>query len=80
MLPVEDIKKLYSATNFKGEPYKIVILPHSHKRIKMKDCKEKCKGNYVNFYVGNEMVLVPQYDDENDPIALQIIKEVFPSK
>ena len=38
------------------------------------------KGNYVNYYVANDAVLVPVYDDPNDSSALSIIQSLYPSK
>jgi agmatine deiminase len=30
--------------------------------------------------VGNQVVLVPQYDDENDEVALNIIQQLYSSR
>lgn len=38
------------------------------------------KGSYLNFYVGNQAVLVPLYNDENDGIALKMIEEFYPGR
>ncbi|MGD2142858.1 MAG: agmatine deiminase family protein, partial [Anaerolineae bacterium] len=37
-------------------------------------------GLYANFYVANEVVLVPVYGDANDAEALSIIAEHFPDR
>lgn len=39
-----------------------------------------CKGSYLNFYIGNEVVLVPIYGDEHDKLGLQIIEGQFPGR
>lgn len=39
-----------------------------------------CKGSYLNFYIGNEVVLVPIYGDEHDKLGLQIIEGQFPGE
>ena len=37
-------------------------------------------ASYCNFYIGNEIVAVPVFDDENDRIALNILKKLFPAR
>ena len=41
---------------------------------------EKLAASYVNFYICNVGVLVPQFGDKNDEKAIQILKTAFPSK
>ena len=36
--------------------------------------------SYANFYIGNEKVLVPTFNDPHDRIALGILAEVFPER
>jgi agmatine deiminase len=63
---------LASATNAKGEPYRIVHLPLTKRKITHRDY-----GFYINFYVGNTCVLVPGFEDTNDVIALRTIQEIY---
>ena len=42
--------------------------------------EDVCIASYMNFLIGNEFVLVPQYDDENDEKALQQVQEMFPDR
>ncbi|MCB0731700.1 MAG: agmatine deiminase family protein, partial [Ignavibacteriae bacterium] len=37
-------------------------------------------ASYANFYISNYAVLVPTFNDSNDRIALNIIKEFFPDR
>jgi agmatine deiminase len=37
-------------------------------------------ASYANFYIANEAVLVPTFNDENDRAALGILAELFPSR
>jgi agmatine deiminase len=37
-------------------------------------------ASYANFYVGNEVVLVPVFDDAADAQALGILRELFPGR
>lgn len=38
---------------------------------------EKVPASYVNFYIGNDIVLVPTFNDKNDEKAIEIIKSCF---
>lgn len=42
--------------------------------------KKSIPGSYANFYIANECVLVPIFEDEQDQRALNILKELFPQK
>lgn len=37
-------------------------------------------ASYANFYIANQAVLVPTFNDENDRIALGILAELFPKR
>lgn len=41
---------------------------------------ELCIASYLNFLITNGGVIVPQYEDENDELALQQIQKIFPDK
>jgi agmatine deiminase len=41
---------------------------------------ERAPSSYCNFYIGNGVVLVPQFEDPNDSIALITLKQVFPDR
>ncbi len=41
---------------------------------------ELCIASYINFLIVNGGVIVPQYDDEHDALALQQIQEMFPER
>ncbi|MEM1059689.1 MAG: agmatine deiminase family protein [Verrucomicrobiota bacterium] len=41
---------------------------------------ERMPASYANFYVGNEVVLLPVFDDPNDERAARILAECFPSR
>ena len=42
--------------------------------------EDVCIASYMNFLIGNDFVLVPQYDDEYDEMALQQVQEMFPER
>ncbi len=35
-------------------------------------------ASYANFYIANELVLVPTFTDKNDAVALNTIRKLFP--
>lgn len=41
---------------------------------------QRLPASYANFYIANESVLVPTFNDENDRIALGILAELFPTR
>lgn len=41
---------------------------------------ERLAASYVNFYIANESVIVPQFDDINDKSAIDILSEAFPTR
>ena len=41
---------------------------------------ERLPASYTNFYIGNEVVLLPNFDDANDQRAQSILSECFPSR
>ena len=41
---------------------------------------ERLAASYVNFYISNGGVIVPQFGDEHDETAVKILSEVFPER
>lgn len=41
---------------------------------------ERLAASYVNFYIANDIVLVPQFEDENDKKAVSVLAEAFPDR
>lgn len=71
-----ELNVLKQATNTAGEKYTIVELPLTQNNLP----GTSEKGIYVNFYIGNEVVLVPNFDDPNDAIANETIQSLFPMR
>ena len=44
------------------------------------DQGSRLPASYANFYIANEVVLVPIFDDPNDKSALGILQECFPGR
>lgn len=54
----------------------IVTAPGSAKR----ENGDLCIASYMNFLITNHGVVVPQYDDDNDELALAQIQRMFPER
>lgn len=46
----------------------------------MREAGERLAASYVNFYIANDSVIVPQFDDEADSLAINVLKEAFPDR
>jgi agmatine/peptidylarginine deiminase len=60
-----------------GKSFALVPLPFTQA---IYDEEERLPATYANFLIMNEAVLVPVYNDPNDQKALDILKQVFPSR
>jgi agmatine deiminase len=76
-----DINNLYTATNASNEPYDLVYLPLTQNDVVTAYGSDLgYKGSYVNYYVANSVVLVPNYDDPHDDDANAIIQNLYPNR
>lgn len=66
---------LANACNAKGEKFRLVHLPLTKRKIIKGEY-----GFYVNFYVGNEVVLMPGFDDPNDDVAADTLQALYPKR
>jgi agmatine deiminase len=41
---------------------------------------ERLPASYANFYIANDVVIVPTFNDPNDRVALNILAELFPTR
>lgn len=74
--PEGDYAKVINARNAKGEKYEIVTLPITAEDVEWLGWR----ANYLNYYAGNDVVLVPVYGDVMDEEALSILGELYPDK
>jgi len=80
-VPASDISILYNAQNVNGEPYNYVYLPLTVNNVVTTWGQNLgYKGSYVNYYIGNAVVLVPTYNDPNDAVAVSILQTIYPTR
>jgi agmatine deiminase len=72
----ENYDLLSSSTDQDGQKLKVIKLPMPG------DVGEERRlpASYANFYIGNEVVLVPIFGHKNDKEALRIIQEAIPNR
>jgi len=80
-VPQTDITTLYNSKDKNSKAYTFLKLPLSKNDVVTTYGKKlKYKGSYVNYYIGNTIVLVPNYNDPNDIVANQLIQSLYPSR
>lgn len=76
-----DIDKLYAAKNKNNTAYNIVKIPLSQNNVTTTYGKNLgYKGSYINYYIANTKVLVPNYNDPNDAVANAAIQKLYPTR
>lgn len=80
-VPSDDIKTLYNCKNKNAQNYAITTLPLTKEEVVTEYGKELgYKGSYINYYIANTVVLVPNYKDENDAKANALIQKLYPTR
>jgi agmatine deiminase len=69
-------EQLCRETDQDGNPLNVIKLPMPGRF----GGELRLPASYANFYIGNEVVMVPVFGDENDIVALKIIQEAFPER
>ena len=46
----------------------------------IREAGERLAASYVNFYIANDAVLVPQFGDAHDKLACLTLQEAFPAR
>ncbi len=65
-----DINKLYAAKKQNGTPYSFLKVPLTLNNVVTTiGTNLGYKGSYINYYIANNKVLVPNYNDPNDIVA-----------
>jgi agmatine deiminase len=76
--PLEESReRLEGARDAKGRRLEILRLPMPAPILWG---EERLPASYANYYVANDLVLVPTFDDPNDAMALGILGDVMPTR
>ncbi len=76
--PLQDnLRRLRAATDQDGKPLQVIELPMPGPVVFE---GRRLPASYANFYVANQLALVPVFNDANDRIALNILGELFPDR
>lgn len=86
----ENLARLKTMTDQDGNALEIItltqpkpVLVSEHEPTKaIKNHKDgfRIPASYANFYIGNECVLLPVWNDENDEKAVKTLQKCFPSR
>lgn len=73
----ENLTRLKAARTLDGKQFTLVELPLPRPVVFR---RQRLPASYANFYIANDLVLVPTFHDPNDRVALGILAEVFPDR
>jgi agmatine deiminase len=73
----ENLERLRGMTGLDGRKLEVVPLPMPEP-VYFDD--QRLPASYANFYIANNRVLVPTFNDANDRRALGILAELFPDR
>lgn len=72
----QNYEQLCQETDQDGRPLKVIKLPMPG----IIGEEHRLPASYANFYIGNEVVMVPVFGHDNDQKALLIIQDAFPDR
>src|SRR5207248_1038013 len=73
----ENLDRLRGMTDTEGRALEVIPLPMPSP---VYWGKIRLPASYANFYIANNCVLVPTFNDPKDRVALGILGELFPSR
>ncbi|MBI2804530.1 MAG: agmatine deiminase family protein [Planctomycetes bacterium] len=73
----ENLERLTAMTDLAGQPLTLETLPMPAPLI---FDGQRLPASYANFYIGNEKVLMPTFNDPNDAVALATLAALFPGR
>jgi agmatine deiminase len=73
----ENLDRLRAARNPEGKPFEIIELPMCPPVV---FDGQRLPASYANFYIANDLVLVPTLNNSADRKALNILAEAFPTR
>jgi agmatine deiminase len=69
--------RLQAMTDLEGRPLEVVALPMPEP---VQFGGQRLPASYANFYIANDRVLVPTFNDPHDREALALLAELFPGR
>jgi agmatine deiminase len=77
-VPLQDnLQRLRDMQDAQGKPLQVVTLPMP---APVYFAGQRLPASYANFYIANDRVLVPTFNDEQDCTALGILADLFPGR
>jgi agmatine deiminase len=73
----ENLERLRGMTDLNGSRLEVVPLPMPEPVVLD---RQRLPASYANFYIANDRVLVPTFNDANDRRALGLLAELFPGR
>ena len=73
-----NLERVHGLKDAGGRPYRSVEVPLPANRLELEG--ERLAPSYVNFYMGNGFVVVPQYADPHDARAMDALRPLFPGR
>lgn len=72
-----NLHRLHEVKLHDGRPLRVLHLPMPPKIVRE---GQRLPASYANFYIANNVVLLPTFHDPNDAWAESVLKEVFPKR
>jgi agmatine deiminase len=73
----ENLARLRAMRDMRGRPLHVETVPMPRP---LYFDRERLPASYLNFYIGNDVVLVPTFNDPADRDALGILADLFPDR
>jgi len=73
----ENLARLRDATDVHGRSFDVVELPMPAPIVYS---GQRVPASYLNFYIANDVVLVPTFNDPADRTALGVLEDLFPGR
>ncbi len=72
-----NFRDLQTMTDQDGASFEVIPIPMPQPKY----CNgQRLPASYLNFYIANGVVIVPQYDDPADKTALRVLASLFPDR
>jgi agmatine deiminase len=74
----DNLSRLRAARDAKGRQLEVIEIPQPAPRHR--EDGQRLPASYINFYLANDAVIVPIFDDPNDGAAFHAIQAAFPER